>query len=382
VSARPYIIRNPAGVELVAFLDVSGWQFAYAGSGRLNPGATPPDYRKAAARGVAGVIARIGNGTSVDESFALGYAPAKAAGLAVGAYYYAQPNRLTGPAAAELAVRWLEPYELELPLMLDLEEYHGAELPDAALTRWVRDWLERVAELTGRRPLLYAGNAFANDTTLDGSFADYDTVQPRYPRGNTAPPSELELWAAWIPWDRPPVTNAVLGAWDAWQFSSSARWPDFGGPADAAVDRLDVNVVPVDVWRRWTPSAPSHEWSSPMTALHMLEPEVRIVDTRTGHGLGRPAAGVTFELELPADHDPRAAVVHVTTVGAVAPGYLELYGTVPGGTSKLNYTPADPSPQANTTLVAVGRNAAGRPVIRGRMTTSAELIVDLVGVIA
>ena len=120
-----------------------------------------------------------------------------------------------------------------------------------------------------------------------------------------------------------------------------------------------------------------------MTALHMLEPELRLVDTRTGLGLNRPAADSSFEVELPADHAPTAAVVTVTVVGARGAGYLALWGDRPGESSKLNYAPGDPSPQANTTLVAVGRNTAGRPVVRGALrNASAELIIDLVAVIA
>jgi len=384
MSPSPTVLTTPVG-ELVAFLDVSGWQFAYAGSGKLNPDAQPPDYHRAAAAGVAGVIARIGNGTTLDESFELGYRPAKEAGLAVGAYYYAQPNRLAPFAAAELVAGWLDRYELDLPVMLDLEEYHGTPLAPDALGWWVRTWLTAIETLTGRRPLLYAGHAFANQTTVAGSLAEWETVQPRYPRGSTRPPSTLADWPDWIPWDRPPVANAVLGRWVAWQFSSSARWPDFGAPADADVTLLDVNVVPVDVWRRWTATpAPDliHEWSPPMTALHLAEPELRIIDTRVTLGIARPPVNAEFEFELPADHNPGAAIVHVTIVNPQGAGYLELYGTTSGGTSKLNYNPGDRSPQANTTLVAVGRNAAGKPVIRGRMNAPADIVVDLVGVIA
>ena len=132
-----------------------------------------------------------------------------------------------------------------------------------------------------------------------------------------------------------------------------------------------------------TPPTTPPTWRPPMTALHMLEPELRLVDTRTGLGLNRPAADSSFEVELPADHAPTAAVVTVTVVGARGAGYLALWGDRPGESSKLNYAPGDPSPQANTTLVAVGRNTAGRPVVRGALrNASAELIIDLVAVIA
>lgn len=131
-----------------------------------------------------------------------------------------------------------------------------------------------------------------------------------------------------------------------------------------------------------TPPTTPPQWRPPMSALHMLEPELRLVDTRVSLGIGKPAADSTFEIVLPADHAPTAAVLHVTIVGAAGSGYLALWGEQAGQTSKLNYAPGDPSAQCNTTLVAVGRNAAGAPVVRGVLrVASAELIVDLVAVI-
>lgn len=129
---------------------------------------------------------------------------------------------------------------------------------------------------------------------------------------------------------------------------------------------------------------PATTWRPPMTALHMADPEPRLVDTRIALGLARPVLDSSFTIVLPDDHDPTAAILHVTTVGASGAGYLTLYGDNAGNTSKLNYAPGDPSPQANTTLVNVGRDTAGRPVVRGMMrgAGTAELIVDLVAVIA
>ena len=121
-----------------------------------------------------------------------------------------------------------------------------------------------------------------------------------------------------------------------------------------------------------------------MTALHMLDREVRLVDTREALGFRRPTLDSSFTIPIPADHDPTAAVLHITTTAAAGPGYVTLYGDNAGNTSKLNYAAGDLSPQANTTLVNVGRDATGRPVVRGMMRGAhvADLIVDLVAVIS
>jgi hypothetical protein len=198
--------------------------------------------------------------------------------------------------------------------------------------------------------------------TIDRLIAHKEWCGP----GTSTPGRKIDPFGPWAPGDAWPAGSS----WGAQQ----GRIDQYRG---LVLERVAAELAPT------TPPAPVYEWSPPMTALHMLEPEVRLVDTRTGVGLVGPAVNREFEVVLPADHDPTAAVVHVTvTNAAVAGGFLELYGTRSGGTSKLNYAPGDPSPQANTTLVAVGRDPAGRPVIRGRMSAPADLIVDLVGVIA
>lgn len=382
------IITDPAGRRFVAVLDVSGWQLAYAGNGRLEPGAKAPDLRKAKTLGVAGIIARIGNGTSFDHSFPLVAAAAGIAGLPLGAYYYAQPNRLDPAPAAELVIRWLDELDAvaghgELPIMLDLEEYHGATLSAIALGAWTRRWLGRIAELDGgRRPILYAGAAFANENTIAGTLAGWDTIQPRYARGTQVPPVDPADWPAWIRWDREPRHTEILGDWEGYQFTSSGHWPSYGGPPDAATDRVDLNIIHEAAWQRWA-NPLELEWSPPMSALHMAAPARRIVDTRTDGDRKPVAADSTFTIPIPDDHEPGAAVVTVTVTQTAGPGHLVLWGDeLPDpATSSLNYGAS--ATVANTTLVAVGRDAAGGRVVRGMLRgAGAHIIVDLIAVIS
>lgn len=381
----PTVIVDPAGRRFVPVLDVSGWQLAYAGNGKLRPGAKAPDLRKAVALGVAGIIARIGNGTSYDHSFPLVAGAAAAAGLPLGAYYYAQPNRLDASAAAELVIGWLDKLGAGtggLPIMLDLEEYHGDDLTPAQLGAWTRRWLERIAELDGgRRPILYAGAAFANENTIGGTLAGWDTIQPRYARATAVPPVDPADWHTWIRWDREPRHTPVLGDWEGYQFTSSGHWPSYGGPTDAATDRVDLNIVHEAAWHRWT--HPATDWSPPMSALHMAAPARRIVDTRTDDDRKPVAADSTFTIPIPDDHEPGAAVLTVTVTQTAGPGHLVLWGDeLPDpATSSLNYGAS--ATIANTTLVAVGRDAAGRRVVRGMLRgAGAHIVVDLIAVIS
>lgn len=392
------LVTSPAGDLYVPVLDVSGWQLDYAGNGRLNPGADRPELGLAARQGIAGVIARVGNGTSLDESFALFAGAARDAGLPLGAYYYAQPNRLGPVEAADLVIAWLDnTAELaghgELPVMLDLEEYHGTPLTPADLGAWVTAWLDRIAERdAGRRPIIYAGAAFANPRTVDADLSRWDTIQPRYARNYAVPPVDPADWANWIRWDREPLHTPTLGDWEGYQFTSSGHWPAYGGPLDAATDRVDLNIVHLAAWERWVGTNTNRpSWRPPMTALHMLEAEARIVDTRDDIGLTDVVNESTFVIDLgdlPDDApDPFAAVVNITVVGPTRPGHVVLWGNEIANTSKLNAAAGQTI--ANTTLVNVGRTDGpdGRPVIRGMFRAGAgisartDLIVDLIAVI-
>lgn len=389
-------IVSPVGVHYVGFLDVSGWQHAYAGNGRLQPGAKPPNYRQAADRGIVAVMARAGNGTTLDESFDLTIGAAKAAGLKTGAYYYAQPRRLSPRIAAETLVGWTNRYSLDMPLVLDLEEYHGGALPPAELGAWLRRWFAEVEQLTGRPGLLYAGAAFANPTTIGdpaGNIATIDTIQPRYPRGSTAPPSNLDYWAAWIPWHSPPRTTPTLGTWEAWQFSSSAVWADFGAPPDTAKATVDVNIVDVETWKRWLGHSPTPPpppavippivappavippaYTGDLMPLRIARPATRLVDTRT---TGDPLeAGEERLVHVPAP-GATGAVVTITALSPAAAGYLVVYG--PGdrpGTSTVNYQRGTPA-ISNTTVVELDAGEQFTVWTSARV----DLIVDLVAVL-
>lgn len=372
-------IVDRTGQRYVGFLDVSGWQFAYAGAGRLRPGALPPNLAFARDRGIVGIIGRIGNGTSIDESFELVAGAAKQARIALGAYYYAQPNKIAASGAASLVDRWLAPFDLDLPVMLDLEKYHGPALSPTSLADWTRRWLHRTTALRPElgRALLYAGAAFVNPHTVAGSFAEFDTVQPRYPRQPTPPPSALHEWSTWIPWERDPRENDTLGPWNAWQFSSDATWSDFGGPPDAATNRLDVNVVPVETWNRWT----ARTGGRPAMHYEQLDhlPEPRFVDTRPGNDAYKLAADTVTRIALPGNVSSAgavAAVINVTITQPEAGGYFHAWpeGDRPENASRLNFAAG----QTIANEITVGLDGNGGFLVWSSART--HLLLDLVGI--
>ena len=231
-------------------IDSSGWQYKYAGNGKLHPDAQFPDFGKAADLGVVGIIHRIGNGTALDHSFNRTYDAAKEAGLKIGAYYYAQPGRMSVANSVAKVKGWLDGYDLDLPHMLDLEEYYGTPLSKTTLGLWVNGYMTGMMESGEHPAILYAGAAFANSNTItDVSY--WDTIQPRYYKYGERPESHVATWPGFIRWDRQPRETPVLGPWNGYQFTSDLLAQDFGFPNDGTT-RLDGNLVRLADWEDWT----------------------------------------------------------------------------------------------------------------------------------
>jgi GH25 family lysozyme M1 (1,4-beta-N-acetylmuramidase) len=137
----------------------------------------------------------------VDKSFTENRAGAKAAGVVTGSYHFAQPGRDGGSVKADAraeADHFLEiarPRDGELVPVLDLEANNG--LSRAELATWVKTWLDRVADATGTKPMIYTSPSFWS-SNVDDMLGIADT----YP-----------LWVAHWGVDSP----TVPGSWDAWQ---------------------------------------------------------------------------------------------------------------------------------------------------------------------
>lgn len=154
--------------------------------------------------------------TYVDPTFLTNWRRAKEAGLLVGAYHYFQPN-YDARGQAEHFVNTVKGtgQPADLPYVLDVEE-QGTH-PDFA--NLVRICLQRIGELTGRKPILYA-NPYYLKTYLAA-----------------IPKSDYDLWIASWTTQSEPLLPAGWTNWVFWQYTSKANGPDWG--AESA--RIDVN---------------------------------------------------------------------------------------------------------------------------------------------
>lgn len=196
--------------DAVKGIDVSVWQ---------HPNDEPIDFAALKSKyDVSFVVIKASDGGTRGNDNALTWFPidsaaARAEGLVVGAYHYAQPgnmdrNTITdAKLQAQRAVKQAEGAKVgDLPLTLDLEE-----LPCGwtiqRLAKWTKAFLIEAETLTGRTPIIYANGMFIG-RLLDAGATDLS----RYP-----------LWLAkWGPKLRtnPKETRIWNNNWTIWQFTA------------------------------------------------------------------------------------------------------------------------------------------------------------------
>ncbi len=196
--------------EAVKGIDVSVWQ---------HPNDEPIDFVALKSKyDVSFVVIKASDGGTRGNDNALNWFPvdsaaARAEGLVVGAYHYAQPGNLDrntitdAKMQAQRAVKQAEGAKVgDLPLTLDLEE-----LPCGwtiqRLAKWTKAFLIEAETLTGRTPIIYSNGMFIG-RLLDAGATDLS----RYP-----------LWLAkWGPKLRtnPKETRIWNNNWTIWQFTA------------------------------------------------------------------------------------------------------------------------------------------------------------------
>ena len=190
-------------------IDVSNWQ------GTI-------DWTAVAASGKRFAYLKASEGTTfVDWTYASNRAQAKAAGLSVGAYHFAQPDATPGDAVAEadhfLATAQIAQGEL-LPV-LDLEVANGQSV--TALQAWVQAFMGRVLERTGAPGVIYVSPNFWKTYMGDTNWFALNGYRT--------------LWAAhWTSATAPSVPAGNWGGqgWTFWQYSSSGTVPGIRGRVD------------------------------------------------------------------------------------------------------------------------------------------------------
>lgn len=124
-------------------IDIASWQ---------HPGGARIDWEAVAKSGVVGVMIKVSQGTSYKNPYYGGdggvqsdYDDAKAAGLLVGAYHFAEPGASDAATQAQFAQEALGTRRaLDLGLALDFEQL--GNLPAHEASGWAESWLNLVHE--------------------------------------------------------------------------------------------------------------------------------------------------------------------------------------------------------------------------------------------
>lgn len=231
------------------------------------------DFGVMASHGVAGVIIRAGNGTTVDGLYAANCKAAGAAGLKIGAYWFCNPRAASGAVQGGLLAAAHNAQACDLPPMLDVENYTNepGSLPDITgqpFALWL-DAMCQAVEAQARTPIIYANASFWNPNVGDNTFSHYDCIVARYPYYSLAacqahvPPLDATQWGDWImaaTTSRPQVPVG-WSSWAGWQFS--AGYNRRGKAYGCSSGDLDLNIIRPEVWARWlqpiTPNIPTED---------------------------------------------------------------------------------------------------------------------------
>ncbi len=202
-------------------IDISHWQ------GTI-------DWNGVAASGKRFAYMKASEGTSyVDVTYPTNRAQAKALGLYVGAYHFAQPDWTPGDAVAEadffLAMSQLAAGDL-LPV-LDLEVTGG--LGPLDLQEWVKAYLGRIYERTGARGVIYVSPNFWKNAMGDTTWFAENGYRTLWVAHWTSGPAPLV-----------PAANWSGNGWTFWQYTSSGTVPGIIGRVDLnRYNGLDLSPV-------------------------------------------------------------------------------------------------------------------------------------------
>lgn len=214
VSPTPTPIPSPtptptAFLNMSEGIDVSNWQNAI-------------NWTSVAAAGKKFTYIKASESIDyVDPYYPSNRANAKAAGLYVGAYHFAQPSTTAGEAVAEadhfLAVA--TPTHGELLPVLDLERSNG--LAAGALGSWVQAYTGRILAKTGLHAVIYCSPNFWKTYMGDSTWFAANGYEV--------------LWIAhWTTANAPlvPANNWGNKGWTFWQYTSDGVVPGITGRVD------------------------------------------------------------------------------------------------------------------------------------------------------
>ncbi|MDQ6686035.1 MAG: hypothetical protein M3Z50_00240 [Actinomycetota bacterium] len=196
-----------AAYAMVPGVDTSNWQHS-----------TSLNWTSVAHSGVKFAFLKATEGSFYSDPYlASDWTATAKNGIYHGAYHFARPSVGSGVSQAEYFVSRLPQQNTRgtLPPVLDLEATGG--LSPSQLVTWTRQWLQEVAALTGRTPMIYVSPAFwverlGNSTAFHAYplwIANYGVSSPQVPGG----------WPTW----------------SFWQSTSSGRISGISGNVDRDV---------------------------------------------------------------------------------------------------------------------------------------------------
>ena len=225
------LVAQPPGA--VPGIDVSHWQGSI-------------DWAQVAAAGKRFAIAKATDGQEyVDPTYTTNKAGAELNGIVFGAYHFARPDRTANDAVLE-ADHFADNAALgpgNLIPVLDIEK-NEQNMSQAKITAWILDWLDRVTERLGVRPMVY--------TSPNGWLVRTGDTTAVANAGYTV------LWVAHWGVAQPTVPADGWGGngWTFWQYTSKGSVPGIVGNVDLDwYETSDFGPVTIPVLDGTPPSA-------------------------------------------------------------------------------------------------------------------------------
>ena len=145
----------------------------------------PIDWEGIKAQGYDFVILKVGSDVSgKSPTFDMDYEGAKAAGLGVGAYYYAYSSTVSGTRGdAQEVLEWIKGKQFEYPIYYDIEEsYLSTNLSKDSLTELITVFIEEL-QANGYYSALYVNNDWLVNILDTSTVLDrFDIWYARYPK--------------------------------------------------------------------------------------------------------------------------------------------------------------------------------------------------------
>ena len=199
------------------------------------------------------------------------YQQAKKLGKKLGVYHFARPDLgNTAIAEADWFVRETKGYHKEAMLILDWE---SGNLKDV---NWAKQWLDRVYEKTGVKPVIYMSASVMSSADWSSVVSgDYGLWVANYGSNNGQPQESV--------FNRYPLKYWTFYA--LWQYTSKGRLAGYNG-------NLDLNYFSGDktAWDKYAGGSPSTGNTSKPTEKSIDELAQEVIQGKYGNGDARKQA--------------------------------------------------------------------------------------------